>query len=237
MLEKVFFQLVEDLDNVVSSDLGDDTLKAIASRYGLSNASYLGVNIPRVKDPAYILTSYSRDWVHRYVSQDYVSIDPVIQVGLGRILPLDWSDVRDHTPAARNFFGESIEFGLGHQGLSIPIRGANNETAMFSLNADWTSRRWKAEQRRIRRDFLVISNHFHNRVLEQLGAPPPDFKLTTRELECLKWAANGKSAFDISVILCISERLVRYHFECVRSKMQVSSIIQAVARAIKLNLI
>jgi DNA-binding CsgD family transcriptional regulator len=228
---------VEDLDNVVSSEIGDATLKSIASRYGLNNVSYLGVNIPSAEDTAYILTTYSPDWVRRYVSQQYVSIDPVIQVGLGRILPLDWSEVSEHTPTARNFFGESIEFGLGHQGLSIPMRGANNETAMFSLNADWSRRRWVAEQRRLRRDFLVISNHFHNRVLEQLGAPRPEFRLTKRELECLKWAANGKSAFDISVILHISERLVRYHFECVRSKMQVATIIQAVARAIKLNLI
>jgi DNA-binding CsgD family transcriptional regulator len=237
MMERLFFELVEELDNVVSRNTGDAALQFIASKYALTNVAYLGINIPRIKDPAYIMATYSTAWVHRYVSKDYVSLDPVIQVGLRGILPVDWKDVRNQNKAVRDFFGESVEFGLGQQGLSIPIRGVHGEAAMFSINADRTDRAWASDKRRLMRDFQVLAFHFHNRVLERLGVSRPEVQLSANELECLKWAAAGKTTFDTSIILNISHRNVRFFLESARSKLDACTTAQAVARALRLGLI
>ena len=38
-----------------------------------------------------------------------------------------------------------------------------------------------------------------------------ELKLSPRELECLKWAAAGKTAWETSIILDISEGTVKFH--------------------------
>jgi DNA-binding CsgD family transcriptional regulator len=236
-MERAFFELVDDFENVVSDRIGSPALREIAEKFGLTNVSYLAINIPRIKDPAYIVTTYSTNWVHRYVSQDYVSIDPVIQVGLRGILPLDWRDVRDANPSAKSFFGESREFGLGNQGLSFPIRGLNGETAMFSLNAERSDREWTLDKKKLMREFQILANLFHCRVLEELGVQLEQVQLSAKETECLKWVADGKTNFEIGVILNISERTVRFFLESARSKLGTVNSTQAVARALRLHIL
>lgn len=63
------------------------------------------------------------------------------------------------------------------------------------------------------------------------------FRLTARELECLQWSAIGKSSWEISTILNISESAVNFHMANIRSKFDVSSRRQAVVQAIRFGLI
>lgn len=55
--------------------------------------------------------------------------------------------------------------------------------------------------------------------------------LTDRERECLSWAAKGKTNWDISQILLITERTVQYHVENAREKLGAESRLQAVVIA------
>ena len=54
--------------------------------------------------------------------------------------------------------------------------------------------------------------------------------LSPREFECLKWAARGKSAWEIGQILGISRHTVATHLQNSKSKLGVRTIVQAVAR-------
>lgn len=63
------------------------------------------------------------------------------------------------------------------------------------------------------------------------------FRLTARELECLQWSAIGKSSWEISTILSISESAVNFHMANIRSKFDVGSRRQAVVQAIRFGLI
>ena len=74
-----------------------------------------------------------------------------------------------------------------------------------------------------------------NRVLATAADVP--FRLTARELECLQWSAIGKSSWEISSILRISESAVNFHMANIRAKFDVSSRRQAVAQAIRFGLI
>jgi DNA-binding CsgD family transcriptional regulator len=62
-------------------------------------------------------------------------------------------------------------------------------------------------------------------------------KLTPREQEVLHWASEGKTSQDISVILGISHKTVNLHADNFISKLNASNRTNAVARAIRLNLI
>ncbi|GBE03501.1 MAG TPA: response regulator [Nitrospirae bacterium] len=61
--------------------------------------------------------------------------------------------------------------------------------------------------------------------------------LSMREKEVLKWLKIGKSSWDISIILGISERTVNFHVTNIMSKLDAMTRTQAVAISIEKGLI
>lgn len=61
--------------------------------------------------------------------------------------------------------------------------------------------------------------------------------LTSRELECLRWVAVGKTDSEIAVILSIKPRTARFHIENAKRKLGVATRVQAVAEAMRLQTI
>jgi LuxR family transcriptional regulator len=57
-------------------------------------------------------------------------------------------------------------------------------------------------------------------------------KFTRRELDVLSWTAQGKTAWEVSVILGMSEKTVNFHLGNVMRKLGVSSKHQAVLRCV-----
>jgi DNA-binding CsgD family transcriptional regulator len=62
-------------------------------------------------------------------------------------------------------------------------------------------------------------------------------KLTDREIEILKWTAEGKSAWAVGQILNIGEHNVKYHIKRILTKLAVGSKHQAAAKAKALGLL
>ena len=65
----------------------------------------------------------------------------------------------------------------------------------------------------------------------------PPVRLTKREIQCLKWAAAGKTDADISQIIGISGSTVRFHVQNAALKLRVSGRAQAIHRAAGLGYI
>ena len=61
--------------------------------------------------------------------------------------------------------------------------------------------------------------------------------LTERETEILRWLMEGKTSWDISKILSISERTVKFHVNNTLTKLNAINRTHAVAKAILSNLI
>jgi len=61
--------------------------------------------------------------------------------------------------------------------------------------------------------------------------------LTPRQIECLMWAEQGKSARDTGQILGISQRTVEKHLEQAYEVLGVRTRIQAVVRARELGIL
>ncbi|NRB42925.1 MAG: helix-turn-helix transcriptional regulator [Pseudomonadales bacterium] len=68
-----------------------------------------------------------------------------------------------------------------------------------------------------------------------LKLPSSESRLTAREREILCWAAEGKTNWDIGMILGISERTVKFHFSNIFLKLSVQNRPQAVVMGIKLG--
>lgn len=57
--------------------------------------------------------------------------------------------------------------------------------------------------------------------------------LSSQQIACLRWAAAGKTYVDISEILGISTRTVRYHLETARERYGFATVTQTVVQAAK----
>ena len=67
--------------------------------------------------------------------------------------------------------------------------------------------------------------------LANLRRYPRQQPLTTREVEILKWSAEGKTAADIAIILSMKERTVHFHVANAIQKMGACNKISAVVQA------
>ena len=88
---------------------------------------------------------------------------------------------------------------------------------------------------RLTADLHLYASHAQVAALRLLGPPEECLaelpKLTTRELEILKWTSEGKSAWAVGQILNTTEHNVNYHLRGVMTKLAVGSKHQAAAKA------
>jgi DNA-binding response OmpR family regulator len=61
--------------------------------------------------------------------------------------------------------------------------------------------------------------------------------LNEREIECLTWAARGKSSAEIAQIIATSKRNVDFHIESACRKLEVATRVQAAIKAVSGRLI
>jgi LuxR family transcriptional regulator len=67
--------------------------------------------------------------------------------------------------------------------------------------------------------------------------PEINAKLSSREIEILRWTADGKTSSEIASILKISERTVNFHVTSITAKLNASNKISAAIKAAMLGLL
>ncbi|MCO6410878.1 LuxR family transcriptional regulator [Hoeflea alexandrii] len=213
-------------------------LKDVASRYALNTIAYFAVGVvgQNETDP-YLAVTYPPEWVEHYKKRQYVDVDPVVRLGFRRMLPLDWDEFGKPTGRLKTFFGEAGEFGIGRRGLTVPVHGRCGDRALFSVTSDLSARDWASAKLLYMRDFQVLAMHIHDRVLCIEGQASEPASLSPRELECLQWIAEGKTAWECAVILCLSQHTVRCYLESARHKLHATSNTHAVSIAHRAGLL
>tara|TARA_B100000029_G_C17506137_1_gene934506 strand:+ start:707 stop:964 length:258 start_codon:yes stop_codon:yes gene_type:complete len=83
-----------------------------------------------------------------------------------------------------------------------------------------------------------MSIYLHSKMQARISQEASEqINLTSREVECLLWTAHGKTAWEISMILKISEATVNCHLKNAMRKLGVHSKAHAVAKTLILGLI
>jgi len=235
-----FFELIDKLAKVKRLAEGTDLLKLALKEHGLGQIAYAVVNLPtKTRATPLVASAYTPEWQRHYTQSDYVNIDPIVRAGMGGVLPVDWATIQTNSPIVKKFFGEAQEFGIGSSGLSFPIRGRHGEFAIFSVAARECPANWEALKRKMARELMLLAYSFHDWALRAEGVDQHDFldALSTREKDCLRWRAMGKSDWDISHLLSISERTVKFHLENARAKLGATNTVHAVAIAVGFGII
>ncbi|KIN71390.1 Autoinducer-binding transcriptional regulator, LuxR family protein [Sulfitobacter guttiformis KCTC 32187] len=183
--------------------------------------------------------TYSPEWQQKYLEENYLRIDPVVQGCFQRFHPVDWKQLDWSSKAAREFLKVSAEYGVGNQGFSIPIRGPNGQFAMFTVNHSCDDDIWESFTVEHRRDLILIAHYFNEKALEfepgrQPGQQQP---LSPREIDAMTLLAIGYSRAQVANSLSISEHTLRVYIESARFKLGALNTTHAVARALSRGLI
>lgn len=183
--------------------------------------------------------TYSVAWQTRYLEQNYLRIDPVVIGCYQRFHPVDWKRLDWSSKVARAFSLESIEYGLGNQGYSVPIRGPNGQFALFSVNHSCSDDDWTIFTDTHRRMLILIAHYFNERALEFEPNRTPEHaqSLSPREVDAMTLLAIGYSRAQVADTLSISEHTLRVYIESARFKLGALNTTHAVARALSRGLI
>lgn len=183
--------------------------------------------------------TYPLEWATRYQEQNYIRIDPVIAGCYKRFHPVDWKKLDWSGKAVKAFKAEAVEYGIGNQGYSIPIRGPNGQFALFTVNHTCDDAQWEGFTEDNRRELILIAHYFNQKALEfePNRAPDESQPLSPREIDAMTLLAIGYNRAQVADTLSISEHTLRVYIESARFKLGASNTTHAVARALSRGLI
>ncbi len=187
----------------------------------------------------YVRTNYPDAWVSHYLLNDYVRIDPVLQMAERTAGPFCWSSI---TPQGQQveMMEQAAKHGLGKTGFSARHVDAIGRRTVLSFNAHDAKGgdSWQPYLAEMRDGLIRLTHEIHLTALAEIyvdGETLP--QLSPREIECLNWTAQGKAHTDIAIILNLSEHTVRGYLKEARLKLDCVTLAQAVSKASALGLI
>lgn len=229
-----------DLLNLLSAQHSEDDIFAAVQQatrnLGFDYAAY-GIRLPTSFTNPKIVTrnDYPEDWWARYCEANYLHRDPVVKHGRSTQTPVLWG--RALFADAPDLWRDAQDFGIRH-GWSQSSFNAHGAAGMLSLvrgQGRISPMELKAKEQNMR--WLVSLTHLSlSRVYLHHEAQQPA-RLTQREIEAMKWTADGKSAQEIADILNITKHAVDFHLKNAIQKLQTSNKTAAVARAAVLGLL
>ena len=182
------------------------------------------------------ITNYPPGWVEAYVARNIVANDPVHLASHRTNVGFRWDEVSkliEVTSAHRAITADTRKAGI-EQGYTVPanVPGEANGSCSFAMRA---GRRLPDENLAMAQ--LVGSFAFQaaRSLIEKakdMSAFTRRVPLTQRQLECIVLVARGKSDWEISRILGISEETVKTHLKQAREAYDVPKRVQAVLRAV-----
>ncbi|WP_423391440.1 autoinducer binding domain-containing protein [Burkholderia sp. LMG 21824] len=185
--------------------------------------------LPLTQPKIITISNYPKAWQDHYKEKGYIAIDPTIKACRQSGRPVIWSDeLFQSAPAMweeaqahdlRVGWAQVVMDKSGTGGMLTLARSREPLTAA-ELEANDTKRRWLAHI-----THLVMSTS----VLNQTASATAN--LTEREIEVLRWAADGKTSADISAILTISDNTVNFHIKNAVAKLGAANKTAAVVKA------
>jgi LuxR family transcriptional activator of conjugal transfer of Ti plasmids len=232
-MHRIFQRFVDGLDSAENARSLRLVMSEAAAALDLSSFAYLSLP-QRSRDTPLLISNYPVLWTKHYMEKHYERFDPVIIQVFQSAAPFQWglsAETTNASKAAQELFERAAQFGIRY-GFTIPIHNNSGPVAAMTFAADERRPQFERNIREHGRVLQLMAMSFHAHCQRSIGPNRPiaDALLSPREAECLGWAAQGKSAWEIGTILGISRHTVATYLENAKTKLGVRTIVQAVAR-------
>lgn len=191
---------------------------------GIGQGGESGLN----STPHIINLNYPMEWLQIYGANQLYNQDPIVIRNLSNAGSQLWDETYSMFDGKLSrIFLTSRDFGLNH-GVSGGLHNQDTNTATlfsFSGSGDW----FKDHQKQI---LTFLAPHLHQALARVYKAAQVNSRLSTlskREREIVAWVKAGKTNWEISMILNISERTVKFHVQNIERKLEAVNKAHAVA--------
>lgn len=221
--------------------LGDLTIavKKATAMFGIERvlAGFIprGKLLPKEQMRHVLLADWPEQWADIYFQKGFLYQDPTIRKVLRSDPAFLWADLSsgsDMGAGEKLVMDRAKDFRLGN-GCTVPLLSLDGLHAGFSFAG--TNIDSSPDAKGV---MTLISSFAFGRALElRNNALLASVRLTPREREVVGWIANGKTDWEISVILGVSEKAIMKHARNIRMKLGAVNRAHAVAECFRVGLI
>lgn len=229
-------QVLDGLAAVRDADGVFEQIRIAARHLGFEHCAYgLRLPFPFSRRNVRMLSTYDQGWRQRYLEAGYLDIDPTVVHGTRSLQPVVWSDKL--FGKAPQLWEEARSFGL-RVGWAQSVFDADGRIGMLSL-ARSSEPLTPAEMRTHDPLLRWLVNTAHCTLSQFVGKSPlcAIEPLTERQLQVMRWTADGKTSAEIASILEISTSTANFHIKNVILKLGVNNKNAAVAQASRLGIL
>lgn len=206
---------------------GFQTVSAIAAvQHGLGKSEFVAIhNAPE-------------EWIEASTSAINIRVDPVIRHCKRNTVPIVWDEDTYESDGAGDMWRRQAEFGY-RTGIAMALHMPEGKHFYFGVDRE-TALPEGNELQRVVADLQLFAVHAQDaaiRLLLPASMQPERPSLTPRELEALQWTMEGKTAWEVGVLLGIAERTAVLHVNNAMHKLGAVSKHQAVLKALRLGLL
>lgn len=190
-------------------------------------------SVPFTRPSFYLMTGEGQPALHQGSDRRFSGLERMASVSVASADVMIWSQASLSDDSLR-WEGPGSE--LGAHGITYAAMGADSTLYSISYTrngpavteSEKGAAAWKLRYLNdLVRRYCVALNIF------ECGASA----LTEREIEILRWTADGKCTNDVAIILGISGNTVNYHLKQISKKMNCNTKLQAATYAAAINII
>jgi DNA-binding CsgD family transcriptional regulator len=181
-------------------------------------------------------SNLTSEWIAECETKGYSGYDPVLRRAESSARPFKCSEICPliSLSALQTEYIDRLNSMNLLDGWGIPVFGPFETIGCF-LVGNQTGAVILTKQ-----DMLVVQSvcqHIHLRIFELFDQKHTTIRLSERKVEILFWMSKGKSKRDIAQILNISVHTIDAYVRRIYVQLEVDNNVEAVVKAIKLNLI
>jgi LuxR family transcriptional activator of bioluminescence operon len=187
-----------------------------------------------------VIENLPSQWCKVYFERGFQNCDPITKYCLSNTVPILWHkliELPEYSDSCyKVVFVAAQNFGL-NSGISIPFRTATGDMGMLSLISQLAPEKIELLLTTITPYVMLLICHLtecidRNNWLGHTKFTAGDVNLTGREYDCLFWACEGKTSWEISKILGVSERTALFHLNNAVKKIGAKNRQHAVAKGL-----
>jgi DNA-binding CsgD family transcriptional regulator len=213
-------------------------LGRITTAFGFSHFSVF--NAPTTEDATLasllIETSWSPQFIRDFDCAQMMRTSPMVARLRESVMPQSW-----HVLEQRTFPYVEVPQGLRRllidhdvpMGISCPINLAGEHSIVFCF----TGNRGSLAQSEINEFYMIVLQAVDTYIFISSLAKTPQHPLSARELEVVRWTAQGKTSVEIAQILSLSDHTINAYMNNAMRKLDCVNRTHLVAKAMRLKVI
>ncbi|MBN8646921.1 MAG: autoinducer binding domain-containing protein [Caulobacterales bacterium] len=179
------------------------------------------------------------DW-HKeiYKSEQEAIIDPCRHNALTQCNPVKWRKVFLNAKGKkeREYINRLREEGI-KDGINFPIHGPNGPVGILCFASENVIDIKSGDEDFLSLVAILAMQRIKQYLAKKYVIKPKSATLTDRETECLSWVLDGKTNWEIGVLMGVSARTVQFHISNCQAKLNATNRVQVAVKALVQGLV